>query len=464
MTISKSPALTRAPGPHGVLTRFIGVDRPGLRSAAASRGTHATPTGAPPRGIGPRRFGRSRGDRETLQTSRRHLGALATQQAALRRLAKLVATGVSPDECFAAVATEMANCLDVDKAEVFRYNGDGAAIAVACHASADTAHTPVGAAVTPDDHKIAAELLRTGFAGTMDRLEEATGSVPARLRELGLGSVAGAPIVVDGRLWGMAVVGSTRTKQLPADTNHRIAEFADLVAAYIAASTTRAELLASRARIVAASDEARRRLERDLHDGAQQRLVLLHLKLRAALEEVPDEMGALKTSLAELASDLTDATKEVQAISRGIHPAVLSKGGLTPALKALANRSAIPVTSDIALKGPLPDPIEVAAYYIVAEALTNAAKHSRATKITVSAHDKGARLYLSVTDDGVGGASANKGSGLFGLNDRVEALGGRMTVSSIPGSGTSVTVTLPFDPVQAVWSSTNEAQSALVAL
>jgi signal transduction histidine kinase len=402
-------------------------------------------------------------ERKEMQANRDSLAALAIQHEALRRLATLVARGVSPDECFAAVATEMAKCLDVDKAEVFRYEDDGAAVAVACHVSPGTAQIPIGQRITSEDHKIAAELLCTGFASAIDGRRGAMDSVRARLRELGLGSVAGAPIVVDGRLWGMAVVGSTRAKPLPAHTKQRIAEFADLVAAYIAASTTRAELIASRARIVAAADEARRRLERDLHDGAQQRLVSLHLKLRTVVEDVPEEMGVLKDCLTEFVSDLTDATKELQEISRGIHPAVLSKGGLAPALRALANRSSIPATVDIAVEGALPNSVEVAAYYIVAEALTNAAKHSHATEVTVSAHYEDAYLYLSVTDNGIGGANVGKGSGLVGLNDRVEALGGTMTITSIPGSGTSVDVTIPVHTLQAVWSSGRNSQSVLLA-
>jgi signal transduction histidine kinase len=399
---------------------------------------------------------------EELQASRERLAALATQQAALRRVATLVARGAGPNECFAAVAEETARCLDVDKAEVFRYDDDGSAIAVACHASPGTAHIPIGEHVTAEDAVIAAELFRKGRASRMDGYEHAPDSVDSRLRELGLGSVAGAPIVVDGRVWGMAVVGATPAKSLPPDTKQRIAEFADLVATSIAACTTRAELIASRARIVAASDEARRRLERDLHDGAQQRLVSLRLKLRAAAEDVPDELDALKDGLAEVASDLADATNELQEISRGIHPAVLSKGGLAPALTALANRSAIPATVEIEIEGPMPDPVEVGAYYIVAEALTNAAKHSHATEVIVSAHDEDANLYLSVTDNGIGGANAGKGSGLVGLNDRVEALGGKMTITSIPGRGTSLNVTIPVSTMQAAWSSSSQTQSILL--
>ena len=443
MAITKSQALRRARGTHGEPFRSYGF----------------TPTS-----FGSRRLRRSGRDPAKHGASCDSLSALATQQAALRRLAILVAQGVSTEECYAAVVTEMANCLNVDKAELFRYDDDddGAATAVACRVSPGTGHIPIGERITAQDHKIAAELLATGFASATDRHTGAAAPVRARLRELGLAAVAGAPIVVNGRLWGMAVVGSTGAKPLPLDTQRRIAEFADLVAAYIAACTTRAELIASRARIVAACDDARRRLERDLHDGAQQQLVSLRLKLRAAVEDVPDELHALKASLTELASDLTDATQELREISRGIHPAVLSKGGLAPALSALANRSAIPATADIAVKGPLPDAVEIAAYYIVAEALSNAAKHSRATKVTICAHDKDAKLHLVVTDNGIGGAKPAKGSGLVGLNDRVEALGGKMTITSVPGSGTSLSVTIPVNTLHAVWSSTSKTQSVLV--
>ena len=399
---------------------------------------------------------------DELEASRERIAALASQQEALRRVATLVARGAGPEECFAAVAEETARCLNVDKAEVFRYEDDGSAIAVACHASSGTAHIPIGERVTTEDAVIATELFRTGRASRMDGNEHAPDSVDSRLRDLGLGSVAGAPIVVDGRVWGMVVVGSTRAKSLPANTNQRIAEFADLVATSIAACTTRAELIASRARIVAASDEARRRLERDLHDGAQQRLVTTRLKLRAAAEDVPDGLDALKNGLAEVASDLTDATNELQEISRGIHPAILSKGGLAPALRTLADRSAIPATVEIEIEGPMPDLVEVGAYYIVAEALTNAAKHSHATEVIVSAHDEDANLHLSVTDNGIGGANAGKGSGLVGLNDRVEALGGKMTITSIPGRGTSLNVTIPVSTMQAAWSSSSETKSLLL--
>jgi signal transduction histidine kinase len=441
MVITKSQPLRRARGLHDEQRRFLRFGRVGFDH---------------------RRLVRFGFDYEKHGSGQDNVGALASQQAALRRLATLVAGGVSTEECVAAVATEMANCLDVTKAELFRFEDDGAATAVACRVAPGTAHLAIGERLTAEDHKIADELLATGFASALDRHTGVPGPVRVRLRELGLGSVAGAPIVVNGRLWGIAVVGSTTVKPLPPDTRQRIAEFADLVAAYIAACTTRAELIASRARIVAACDDARRRLERDLHDGAQQRLVALHLKLRTAVEDVPDELHALRVSLAELASDLTDAREELQELSRGIHPAVLSKGGLAPALTALTNRSPIPATTDISVEGPLGEAVEIAAYYIVAEALSNAAKHSRATKLTVGAYDEDAKLHLSVTDNGIGGAKTGSGSGLVGLNDRVEALGGEMTITSAPETGTSLTVTIPLSTLHAVCSSTGKTQTDLV--
>jgi signal transduction histidine kinase len=196
---------------------------------------------------------------------------------------------------------------------------------------------------------------------------------------------------------------------------------------------------------VAAADEARRRFERDLHDGAQQQLVVLGLELRAAEACVPDELQPLRAQISRLVSTVAGVSAEVQEISRGIHPGFLSKGGLAPALKALARRSAIPVDLDLHVDRRLPDSVEVAAYYVLAEALTNAAKHARASVVEVCAQVEAPNLRLMIRDDGVGGAAVGKGSGLTGLIDRVEALGGHMTVSSQAGSGTSLLVNIPFE-------------------
>ena len=246
-------------------------------------------------------------------------------------------------------------------------------------------------------------------------------------------------------LWGAAIVGTSRPEPLPADTEARVGDFADLVGIAIANTETRAQLTASRVRIVAAADHARRRFERDLHDGAQQRLVSLGFKLRTAEAAVPPELGPLKEQISDLVASVAEISEEVQEISRGIHPGILSKGGLGPALKALARRSTVPVELDLRVDRRLPDPAEVAAYYVVAEALTNAVKHARASAVNVSVEAEGANLHLSIRDDGMGGADAANGSGLTGLIDRVEALGGTMVISSHAGHGTSLLVQIPFE-------------------
>jgi signal transduction histidine kinase len=205
------------------------------------------------------------------------------------------------------------------------------------------------------------------------------------------------------------------------------------------------ELAASRARIVAEGDRARRRIERDLHDGTQQRLVSLVLDLRAAEAVLPPELQDVRTQLAGVATGLAGALDDLQEISRGIHPAILSEGGLGPALKALARRSAIPAELDVDVPPRLDAPIEVATYYVVSEALANAAKHARASVVHVRVRTDDDGLHLSVRDDGVGGATAGGGSGLIGLTDRVEALGGTISVTSPTGQGTALLVDLPID-------------------
>jgi signal transduction histidine kinase len=215
-----------------------------------------------------------------------------------------------------------------------------------------------------------------------------------------------------------------------------------------------AELTTSRARIVAAADHTRRRLERDLHDGAQQRLVALAMQARAARATVPPDAAELAVQLDELAADATGALDELRELARGIHPAVLAEAGLPPALKALARRCSVPVELDIQTAGRLPEPIEIAAYYLVAEALTNAAKHAYASTVHVEAHtirgDGGDLLRVRVRDDGRGGADLTGGSGLLGLKDRAEALGGRLWVLSAPGAGTTVHAELPLSRAHAV--------------
>jgi signal transduction histidine kinase len=242
-------------------------------------------------------------------------------------------------------------------------------------------------------------------------------------------------------------VTSTREEPLPAGTEARLADFTELVATAIANAEAQAALTVSRARIVATADATRRRIERDLHDGAQQRLVSLALELRAAQGVAPPGTGDLVQALDGVAAGLTGVLEELREIARGLHPAVLADGGLRPALKALARRSAVPVRLHVQVEGRLPEPVEIAAYYVVSEALTNTAKHAHATVVDVEVAAADGGLHVRVRDDGRGGAHFGHGSGLVGLKDRAEALSGRIWLHSPPDAGTDLEITLPLhDP------------------
>jgi signal transduction histidine kinase len=282
----------------------------------------------------------------------------------------------------------------------------------------------------------------------MDSYADTSGPTGAAARRVGARSGVATPIFVGGRLWGLMIVASTSGERLPTGAEARLADFVDLVATAIANAESRAEVAESRARVVAAADEARRRIERDLHDGTQQRLVSLSLELRAAETGVPPELRELTAQVSRVADGLAEVVDDLQEIARGIHPAILSKGGLGPALGMLVRRAAVAVEldlDDLRAGRRLPERIEVAAYYIVSEALTNVAKHAHASVVHVQVKADDAFVELSVTDDGIGGADADQGSGLIGLRDRVEALGGRIEIASATGGGTSLLVTIPIN-------------------
>jgi signal transduction histidine kinase len=303
----------------------------------------------------------------------------------------------------------------------------------------------VGKRLTVPGETVAAMVLQTGHAARIDRYDAVGGRDAEYISQLGLHCGVGAPIVVAGRIWGVAIVASLKAQPLPPDTEARMGDFADLVATAIANAETRSQLTASRARIVAAADGARRRFERDLHDGAQQRLVSLGLELRTAEASVPPALPELREQFSHAVMGVTGVLEDLQEISRGIHPAILSRGGLGPALKTLARRSAVPVELHLDFDRRLPDSLEVAAYYVVAEALANTAKHAQASTVKLSLEADDANVRLSIRDDGIGGADTRRGSGLIGLADRVEALGGQLQISSIYGSGTSLVATIPFE-------------------
>ena len=381
---------------------------------------------------------------DSLEKDRDELARLAEEQAALRRVATLVARGVPPDELFAAAAEEVGQLLPFAFTRMGRYEPDGTVTFVAAW-SRTGERFPGGARLVLGGKNLITTVAQTGRPARSDSYADASGPIGAAARKSDVRSAVGTPIIVEGRLWGVMIAAATSEQPLPGDTEARLADFTDLLATAIANAESRADLAASRARIVATADETRRRIERDLHDGAQQRLVSLVLELRTAQAAVPTELGELEDELSRVAEGLVSVMDELREMARGIHPAILAEGGLGPALKTLARRSPIPVELDVSAEGRLPEQVEVAAYYVVSETLTNAAKHAHATVVHVGVEAVGGVVRVSVRDDGDGGADAARGSGLVGLKDRVEALGGAITVESPPGAGTSVHVELPLD-------------------
>jgi signal transduction histidine kinase len=378
-----------------------------------------------------------------LEASRDELSRLLEEQAALRRVATLVARGIDPAEIFSAVAEEIRRLLGAYNAGIGRFEPDGAALVIV--GGAGPIMVPVGTRVELRDYDGPAMVWRTGLPARLDEDAWSGLSDPIAdgLRELGIRSMVTSPINVEGRLWGV-VNAATRRGPFPPGTADRLADFTELVATAVGNAESRAELAASRARIVAAADEARRRIERDLHDGTQQRLVSLGLELRMAQSLVPAGLVELETEIGRIAGELGGAVEDLREIARGIHPAILSEGGLGPALHTLARRAAITVELEAAAITRLPEPVEVVAYYTVSEALTNATKHAHASVVSVVAREQDDRLHLTVRDDGAGGADPARGSGLIGLRDRVEALGGSFEFSSPPGQGTLIGVQLPL--------------------
>ena len=388
---------------------------------------------------------------DSLESSRDELRRVADEQAALRRVATLVARGVSPSEVFASVAAETGHVLDAETTAVSRFEADGTATVVGSWDTpgAKAMALPLGSTWPAEADSVAGRAMRSGKPIRVSSYEGLTGPAAAWAREQGIRSSVGTPIVVEGRLWGVIIAFSGTAGPQPADTEGRLRGFTELVAMAVANTESRAQLGASRARVVAAADETRRRIERDLHDGTQQRLISLALELRAAQARVPPEQTDLVEQWSRTAQGLTDVVEELREISRGVHPAILEKGGLGPALRALARRAGVRVEVNLGVQGRLPERVEVAAYYVVSEALTNAAKHARASVVVVDVTATDDALRLAVRDDGVGGADASRGSGLIGLIDRVEAVGGRIEITSPPGGGTSLLVTIPLRPTLA---------------
>jgi signal transduction histidine kinase len=365
---------------------------------------------------------------------------IAEEQAALRMVATLVARGAPPIEVLTAVTGEAGRLLRADHATIGRYGPD-ATITVVASWSSTVAAFPAGTRWSIGGRNLHTMVFQTDRPARIDDHTQLSGPLVEAVREFGLRAAVGVPVSVEGRLWGVMIVES-RAEPLPATTEAQLAGFTELAGTAIANAEAREALTASRARIVAACDATRRRIERNLHDGAQQRLVSLALDLRAAEAAAT---GDLVPQLDRIAAGLDDVLEDLREIARGLHPAILAEGGLPPALKTLARRSAVPVRLDIQVQGRLPDPVEIAAYYTVSEALTNAAKHARATAADIQVAVSDGVLRARVRDDGQGGADFSHGSGLVGLKDRAETLGGHLQLSSPPGAGTTLEISLPLD-------------------
>src|SRR4051794_18194678 len=374
------------------------------------------------------------------------LGTLAHQQAAIRRVATLVARDVDSARLFDSVCEELGRLLGVDCSDIVRFEGDGTATIVGCWAAPGAPEFPVGMSIPVDGKSVTAKLHATARPQRVDDYSEVEGDLAATLREQGVLSVVGAPIFVAGRLWGGVMASSPVANSFPADTEQRIADFAELVTAALANADAREQLAASCARVVEAGYEERRRLERDLHDGAQQELVRAVMTLKLAQQRIsPSDDDARE--LVEAAFEQVQAgLRDLRELAAGIHPSVLTHRGLRAALEVLATRSAVVVELDEVPEERLPSAVETTAYFVVAEALTNASKHAHCDFAEVSVRVNGDAVVVEVRDDGIGGADASAGSGLRGLADRVGALGGTFDVESPPGGGTTVAAKLALSP------------------
>jgi signal transduction histidine kinase len=385
------------------------------------------------------------GPRLVRPRPRDELTTLAEEQAALRRLATAVAQNVSPGEIFTAVAEEIGPLIGADDAAVVRFEPDGTG-AVVAGAGQWTHELGDGLRFELDDHLATTAVFRTGQSVRVDERDYSgvEGPIADYLRRVGNRSAVASPIVVQDHLWG-AVVASTKREPLPADTEARMANFAELVGIVIANAESREELTASRARVVTAADEARRRIQRDLHDGAQARLVSTVMTLRLARQELDDATGPVVELVREALAHAEGANSELRELAHGILPVALSRGGLRAGIDALVERVHLRVSVDV-LPERLPAALEATAYFIVAEALTNVVRHARARRAQIAAALDGGVLRLQIRDDGVGGARCDESSGLLGLRDRVAAVNGELRVDSPRGEGTMVVATLPVPP------------------
>jgi PAS domain S-box-containing protein len=372
------------------------------------------------------------------------IGRLAQEQAALRRVATLVAAEAAPERVFESVSEECARVLGTGAAAVFRFDPGEIATVVGRYDREGIGAFPLGSSVPLGAPTAIRLVLETGEPARIDDYTTISGPIADIMRAAGLRFTVAAPITVAGATWGAVAVSSTTLVRPAAGSEARLGDFCELVSLAVASAQARDDVRASRARLVHAADTERRRLERNLHDGAQQRLISLSIALRLARAKHATDAALVESLLESAVRDVEEAIRELREIARGLHPAILTDRGLPPALGALAARSPLPVELRDLPAERLPESLEAAAYYIVAEALTNVAKHACATRATVSVRRRDDVVSVEVCDDGRGGATMREGSGLLGLRDRVDALGGSLALTSARGRGTAVRALLPL--------------------
>jgi signal transduction histidine kinase len=383
------------------------------------------------------------GAARALATTEAAQRALADEQAALRRVATVVAGEATPTRVFEHVTEEVGRLLGLPGASIMRYDGAHTATVVGAWSEDGKPRFPVGASLDLDGDTVVSRVLRSGTPQRVDRYEEASGTLAETVRSFGYRAAVAAPVTVGGRLWGVLAAATASDDGLPEGLERRLCDFAELAAQALANADAYEQLAASRARLVEVGDAERMRLERNLHDGAQQRLVSVALGLSMVAAKLESDPRAARDVLAAAQDDLTQGLAELRELARGIHPVVLTERGLGPALDALLARAPVPVEIAELPERRLPAPVEAAAYYVVAEAVTNVGRYAQASSATVSiAHSNGGTT-VTVSDDGVGGADPASGSGLRGLAVRVEALNGRLDVDSWPGRGTRIRAEIP---------------------
>jgi signal transduction histidine kinase len=368
---------------------------------------------------------------------------LVAEQAALRRIATLVAGEAASQRVFEQVTAEAAQTLGTTAASLARFDSDNTVTFVGGWSERDTLAFPVGTSMSLDGRGVLAALRKTGEPQRIDRYDGRAGPLVERITSAGYRSATAAPIKLGTQIWGALVVAAAADRPLPEGAEQKLADFAELVAQALANAEAYRKLADSRARIVEAADSERRRLERNLHDGAQQRLVALMLQLQLIKTAVRKDAASAQTLLSEAVSELEQALSELRELARGIHPAALTTQGLQAALHALSERAPIPVDLGQVPDRRLPDAVEAAIYYLVAEAITNIAKYAQATQASIAIERSNGTVTVTVSDDGIGGAQPSDGSGLVGLTDRVEALGGRLRIQSPPGHGTHLSAEIP---------------------